>query len=53
MQLNGYLLEKIQIIAQRVPKIVEEQDDEIGGLYQEIFIEIGKVNLKDIVESND
>ena len=35
-----------------MPKIVEEQDDDLGNLYQEIFIEIGRTNLKDIIESD-
>jgi hypothetical protein len=40
-------------LAQHVPAIVQEHNLEKGDLYQEIFLEIGKNNIKNIIQGEE
>jgi hypothetical protein len=46
-------MSKAQVLANLVPQIIQENNREKGEMYQDIFLEIGKNNVKTIVESND
>jgi hypothetical protein len=46
-------MSKAQVLANLVPQVIEENNKDKGEMYQDIFIEIGKNNIKTIVESND
>jgi hypothetical protein len=50
--LSDYLETKIQVLAQSVPLIIENKDIETAQLYQEIFIEVARKNIKNLVDSD-
>ena len=50
--LSDYLETKIQVLAQSVPLIIENKDIEAAQLYQEIFIEVARKNIKNLVDSD-
>jgi hypothetical protein len=49
--LADYLLSHIWTLTPLVPKIIESGDKELGEMYQEIFIEVGRHNISKIIDS--
>lgn len=41
------------MLAAHVPKIIEEGDSEKGNSYQDIFLEIGRSNVKEIIQNGE
>lgn len=52
VELNDFLLSKVQVLSQQVQSVIQKGDLEVGQLYQELFIEIGISHIKDIIESD-
>lgn len=50
--LSDYLVTKIHILAQSVPLIIENKDIETAERYQDIFVEVGRKNIKALVDSD-
>jgi hypothetical protein len=48
--LNYFLQSKVQVLSTKAQSILERGDLEIGELYQDLFIEIGRGNLKQMIE---
>tara|TARA_B110000285_G_C15115029_1_gene613543 strand:+ start:473 stop:823 length:351 start_codon:yes stop_codon:yes gene_type:complete len=46
-------MSKMQMLAAHVPKIMQDEDTEKGNSYQDIFLEIGKSNVKEIIQNGE
>ena len=46
-------MSKAEFLANLVPQVIEENNKEKGEMYQDIFLEIGKNNIKSMVESGN
>lgn len=51
-ELNNFLLSKVSILSSQVDQVISKGDLQVGELFQELFLEIGRSHMKDVVESD-
>mmetsp|Transcript_4399 Transcript_4399/g.7464 ORF Transcript_4399/g.7464 Transcript_4399/m.7464 type:complete len:343 (-) Transcript_4399:2119-3147(-) len=51
--LAEFLVAQVGVISQVVPKILASKDIEMGEIYQDIFLQIGRQNITSIIANNE